>query len=79
MRAVFGIVSLLVVMAIVGLLARHQLQAVKTMPSSSSSKSMPAAEGVTVREQAQNTQKQVQQDVQRALEQGAAARASEPQ
>jgi hypothetical protein len=78
MRAVFGIVSLLVVVAIVGLLARHQLQAVKTMPSSSSA-SVPAVEGATVREQAQNTQKQVQQDVQRALEQGAAARASEPQ
>jgi ABC-type phosphate transport system substrate-binding protein len=82
MKAMFGVVSLLVALAIVGLLAARQLRTVA--PSIAPGASAPAAEGVpsfagsgTVREQSQQLQQKVQSDVVKALEQGAAAR-SEP-
>jgi hypothetical protein len=71
MRAMFGLVGLLVVLVIVGVLARKQLTAVKGAAPVSSD-----APSATVREQSQQMQQRVQQDVQRALEQGA-ARASD--
>lgn len=71
MRALFGVVGLLVALVIVGVLAKKQLTAVKAVAPASAD--APAA---TVREQSQQMQQRVQQDVQRALEQGA-ARASD--
>ena len=79
MRAMFGIVSLLVVLAIVGLLASKQMKtAVPTLDRAASA--VPGATGVAaptgnVREQSQQMQQRVQSDVAKALEQGAAARA----
>lgn len=69
MRAVLGVVGMLIVVAIVGLIARSQLQAVRTDPAAA------AASGV--RGQSQQLQRQVADDVSKALSQGA-ARASEP-
>lgn len=69
MRAVLGVVGMLIVVAIVGLIARSQLQAVRTDPVAA------AASGV--REPSQQLQRQVADDVAKALSQGA-ARASEP-
>ncbi len=79
MKALFGVVSLLVALAIVGLLAARQMKSVA--PSVAPSASRPAQADVpsfsgsgTVREQSQQLQKQLQSDVAKALEQGAAAR-----
>ena len=77
MRALFGVVSLLVVLAIIGLLASKQLKAVNHSVSSAaaqaapgSASAPPAATG-TVREQSQQLQDRVKSDITKALEQGA--------
>ena len=77
MRALFGVVSLLVVLAAVGFLAARQLKvAVPVLPPGASAPSdpgpLPAA--VTVREQSQQLQERVKSDIAKAMEQGAAAR-----
>ena len=77
MKALFGIVSLLVALAVVGLLAARQLQAVapSVAPSAAAAAGVPAfAASGNVREQAQQLQRKVQDDVAKALAQGAAAR-----
>ena len=77
MRAIFGVVSLLVALAIVGLLASRQLkatsQAIGTALPPVAGESAPVLTG-TVREQSQQLQQKVQADVMKALEVGAAAR-----
>jgi hypothetical protein len=73
MRVVFSVVGLLVVLAIVGVLARKQLRAV----DSSIATVAPAASAGTVAEQSRQLQQQLKSDVARALEQGAAARKDE--
>ena len=73
MRAVFGVVSLLVVLAIVGVLASKQLRAV----DSSVATVAPAASAGTVVEQSRRLQQQVESDVAKALAQGAGARKDE--
>jgi len=75
MRAIFGVVSLLVVLAIVGLMAKKQLQAVNAVSAPAAATGSAAG---TPQERSQQVQQRVQQDVQRALEQGA-ERASEAQ
>jgi hypothetical protein len=86
MKALFGVVSLLVVLAVVGILATRQLKAVSQMGSSPAvaaatgvAPSSAAAAGQTVREQSQQLQQRVGDDVKKALEQGAAARGDESQ
>lgn len=77
MRAVFGVVSLLVVLAVVGLLAARQLRTaapIVAMPGAANA-STPAASNV--RDEARQIQQQVGADVAKALEQGAAARKEE--
>jgi len=71
MRALFSLVGLLVVVAVIMLIAKKQLQAVAPaiVPAT------PVAAGTnapTVPEQARSAQQKVLQDVNRALEQGAA-------
>jgi len=73
MKAMFGVVSLLVALAIVGFLAARQL---KTAAPSAVSGDV-AASG-TVREQSQQIQQKVKDDVTKALQQGAAARKDTP-
>ena len=68
MKAMFGVVSLLIALAIVGFLAARQLRT--TAPS--------AASG-TVREQSQQIQQKVKDDVAKALQQGAALRKDTPE
>src|SRR5438105_3492437 len=75
MRVMFSVVSLLVVLAIVGLLASRQLKAVNgavggALPVTTSSTAQPAA--TNVREQSQQLQQRVTTDITKALEQGAA-------
>ena len=73
MRAVFSVVGLLVVLAIVGLVAKRQLQAAGQGVAAVA----PAASGGNVVEQSRQLQEQVKSDVAKALEQGAAARKDE--
>ena len=82
MRALFGVVSLLVVLAIVGLLVVKQLHAVGHVGSSAAAAAgvpaVPQMSGSgTVREQAQTLENQVANDAVKALNQGAAARQQE--
>jgi len=69
-----GLISLLVVLAIVGVAVSRQLQAVGRVPSPAASAAPPAA---NVREASQQLQEQVRRDVTKALEQG--ARREEPE
>jgi hypothetical protein len=78
MRALFSLVGLLVVVAIVVMIARKQLQAVVPATSSATTPAAPGATAPTVQEQSRSAQQRVLQDVNRALEQGA-ARASDAQ
>ena len=77
MRAIFGVVSLLVVVAIVGLLASRQLKAVNSSVASAAAQAAPAGASAapaptgTVREQSQQLQQRVVGDVVKAMEQGA--------
>ena len=84
MKALFGMVSLLVALAIVGLLAVKQLKAVGQAgappPATTTADvpAMPALSGSgTVREQSVQLQKRVGDDVTKALNQAAAARQQE--
>lgn len=74
MRMVFGVLGLLIVLAIVASVAKKQLEAVRAVPQQVT----PAAAGTTVRDQAQAVPQQIGQDVQRMLQQGAASRAGDP-
>lgn len=79
MRAIFGVVSLLLVLAVVGLLAMKQLKAVdktvgSSLPPAQSSTDAPAAAAPasTARAQAQQAAQRVGAEVGKSLEQGAA-------
>ena len=72
MKAVFGIVSLLIALVIVGKLAATQLNALR----GDSTKGAPAA--ATVQQQSRQMQDKVKTDVIKALEQGTATRREEP-
>jgi hypothetical protein len=77
MKALFGIVSLLVALAVVGLLVARQLQTVapSVAPAAAAAAGVPAfAASGNVREQAVQLERKVQNDVAKALAQGAAAR-----
>jgi len=82
MRALFGVVSLLVVLAIVGLISVKQLKAVNRVGTAASANAdvaqVPQMSGSgSVRDQAQQLQQQVANDVTKAMNQGAAARQQE--
>lgn len=78
MKALFGVVSLLIVLAVVGVAAKKQLQAVNHVGASlppaqtgvDASTAVPPAS--TVRAQSQQLQQRVADDVNKALQQGAA-------
>ena len=67
MRIVFSLVGLLVVVAIVGLLAKKQLQAVQLAPAGTSAS---ASAGVEPVPPAQAIQRQTADDVRKALDAG---------
>lgn len=78
MKALFGTVSLLVALAVVGLLAVRQLHAPITAKPQGLSPVASASANVAT--QARQLEQQVKSDIAHALEQGAAARreAAEP-
>jgi hypothetical protein len=82
MRALFGVVSLLVVLAIVGLIMVNQLKAVGHVAAPATGtagvSAPPAMSGSgTVREQAVQLENKVANDVVKAMQQGAASRKEE--
>lgn len=66
MRAVFSIAALLLVLAIIAMVAKRQLSAVAPVPATTA----PAGEAAA-QPGARRVQQRAQQDLQRALEQGA--------
>lgn len=84
MKALFGVVSLLVALAIVGLVAVRQLKAVGRVGSPASPiVDSPAAPqlsgGGTVAQQSRDLQKKVTDDVARAMNQAAETRRADPE
>ena len=69
MKALFGMVSLLLALAVIGVLASRQFKATGRVPAAASG--MPITPGATVPQQSQQIQEQVRNEVNRALEQGA--------
>ena len=87
MKAMFGVVSLLIALAIVGFLAARQLKTAAPSAMSGTTAGAAATAGValpdvstsgTVREQSQQIQQKVKDDVAKALQQGVAARKDTP-
>ena len=84
MRAVFGVVALLVVLAVIGMVAARQMKSgsralsvgteAATSGQDAGRPDAPPAPAGNIREQSQQLQQRVKDDVSRALEQGAAAR-----
>ena len=84
MRAVFGMVALLVVLAVIGMVAARQMKSgsraltvggeAATSGQAVGRPDTPAAPVGNIRDQSQQLQQRVGDDVSRALEQGAAAR-----
>ena len=66
MRGLFGIVGLLLTLAIVGVLAKKQLGAVTSVAPPAGMASAPA--GATVKDQSQLLQQQVKQSVESAIQ-----------
>ncbi len=80
MRALFSLVGLLVVLAIVVLIAKKQLQAVAplALPATPMTSTAPAGGAAsTVQEQARGVQQKVLQNINQSLQQGA-ERAADP-
>ena len=74
MKAVFGIVALVIVLAVVGSIARKQLQAVGATASGAAAPHGAIAvdpNGATVAQQAREMQERARANTARALEQGA--------
>ena len=73
MRALFGLVGLVVVLAIVGLLARKQLAAtrapVPALQTATGAAAPASAPSGTVREQSQQVQQQVREQVEALMQQ----------
>lgn len=71
MRALFSVVSLLLVLAIVGVLVKKQLSPAPLRPATADgSVLLPVPEGAsTPRQQSQQIQQQYRQDLERAMQQ----------
>ena len=67
MRGLFGVVGLLLTLAIVGVLAKKNLSSVTTVAPPAGFASAPA--GTTVKQQSQLIQQQVQQSVEATVQQ----------
>ena len=69
MRAVFGVLSLLIVLAVVGSLVRQQRSA--SVSASVAARAVEGASQMTVQQQSQAIQDKIRDDTARALQQGA--------
>ncbi len=69
MRIVFSVLGLLVVVAIIGMLAKHELQAARVIVAADGAASAPLLSGAPA-QQSQQLQRQVSDDINKALQQG---------
>jgi hypothetical protein len=71
MRALFGVVGLLIVLAIVGMLAKKQMSSVNEIkvPTVAGATSTSAQPGATVQQQSQNIQQQYKEAAEAAVQQ----------
>jgi len=68
MRIIFGVLGLLIVVAIVGMLAKRELQAVRAIaPGNAASAAVPTG---TPAQQSKALQRQIGSDIDKALQQG---------
>jgi predicted PurR-regulated permease PerM len=81
MRAVFSLVSLIVVLAVVGTLVVKQMRATgQALPEAAKQAGVPAlAASGNVRDQSRQIQQQIANDVNKALQQGAGRNANADQ
>ena len=70
MRMIFSLVGLIIVVAIIGMVAKKQLSAVATLPAATSTTAAPA----NVAEQSKQMQTQVKDQVNEAMKAAAEAR-----
>jgi hypothetical protein len=70
MKGIFGLVGVLVALAVLGLVVKKQLAAHdRVVPAAVVAPANDASAGVTVREQARQTQQQVRQQVESLMQQ----------
>lgn len=69
MRIIFSVLGLLVVVAIVGMLAKHELQAARVIVPADGAASATVLTG-TPAQQSKQLQRQVTDDINKALQQG---------
>ena len=74
MRMIFSLIGLLIVLAIVGILAKNQLSAVTQLPNPASPSANPAATPANIAEQSKQMQTQVKELLNEAMKATAAAR-----
>ena len=74
MRMIFSLIGLLIVLAIVGILAKNQLSAVTQLPNPASPSANPAATPANIAEQSKQMQTQVKEQLNEAMKATAAAR-----
>lgn len=74
MRMIFSLIGLLVVVAIVGILTKKQLSAVKQLPTPASSSANATASPAHIAEQSKQMQTQVKDQVNEAMKAAAEAR-----
>lgn len=82
MRMIFSLLGLLIVVAIVGVLAKTQLKSVASLPavpqtSNQTEANPPAHPSANIAEQSQQMQQQVKDQIGQAMEAAAAARTQE--
>ena len=66
MRTVFGVLSLLMVVAVIGVLAKKQLSANGSVPGASAPAGSP---GATLPQQSQQIQQQIKQSIESTMQQ----------
>ena len=69
MRIIFGVLGLLIVVAIVGMLAKRELQAVRAIAPANAAASAAVPTG-TPAQQSKELQRQIGSDIDKALQQG---------
>lgn len=74
MRIIFGLIGLLVVVAIVGILTKKQLSAVNQLPTPTSSSASATATPANIAEQSKQMQTQVKDQLNEAMKAAAEAR-----
>jgi hypothetical protein len=79
MRMIFSLISLLIVVAVIGMLAKKQLSAVTEIPTTVAPIASDASTPANIAEQSKQLQTQVKDQIGAAMDAAAAARAAAEQ